>query len=942
MGDTRFALEPGGPLRLRLSSDRWFRSTRLYLDERSLGPAIDRRQLQRGLTLNLPDGTQLTAQLLNPFLWPELRLSRNGAPIPGSAADPFEVMKSASRVLYFLGAINVVFGAAGLFTKSKEFGADVLILGVLYSAMAFFTAQGSALALGLGAGLYALDTVLSIGSGFGQAQPPVGALMVRGLLLYGLGRGLLAAWQLRTEPPASGGTEPPLARTEALRADFRPGTAAQRSSTGSGTATHPIRLPAVVREPVQVDAVAAARVGTVLGKWELVSCLGVGGMATVYEARDAEGREAALKVIRSELAVAPEFFERFERECHLASRLDHPSIVKVIEHGRHEGTPYLVMGLLARGTLADLVRRGPMPPRLASRVATQVAAALDEAHRQEIVHRDVKPANVLLDASGAAQLSDFGVARLGDAASSLTRTGLQVGSPQYMSPEQWHGGAVDARADVYSLAVMTYEMLTGHPPYAAESPAVLMRLHLEGAIPSARARRPSLPSAVDDFFQVALAKDPNQRFQSAGALATALERAITVRPTVVRARPGAHARSMPAWAPVALGTIIILALGTLAFVRGRSASGQAAAESPGEPVRRSSEGPLMPPRQAPAIAVAPTPVPTPVPDNGLMPVSTFPLGATIRRLLLTDGSAYVLNGSDSKIHRLDMNGREIVEEAAVAPGTLGMSLSPSGRVLVTCASPGHDAYSTKPESGTIQVLQPEPLSVLQTIAIPFDPFEIAARDDDTAYVSGGSNQHTKLVVVSAERGSIVQSIRGLYQGAFLRRSALGRLYYSDSVHLSPGDVGVLEESTETTDQALLKDSRYHGEHSLGGPFELSPDGRLLVTGKGTALRLSMSTVDDMQFLGRVSPHRAAAFAKQQQLLLLGLGDGRLEVWAYPSLEHRKTYMLPLPAYQLAVDEARGLLVAALDGSPARDRFTRRGDELGVGDLALFDVAAVLR
>ena len=210
--------------------------------------------------------------------------------------------------------------------------------------------------------------------------------------------------------------------------------------------------------------------GTRLGHYRIIALLGRGGMADVYRAADERlGREVALKAVPPEFARDPERVERFEREVRAAARLTHPNIVTVYEFGQGGGQHFYTMALMPGGDLKARVRAHPdgMPPAEARAVAAAMARALDYAHRQGFVHRDVKPENILFGEDGAPQLTDFGIARAMSSGTRMTATGMSIGSPHYMSPEQARGQAVDGRSDLYSLGVVLYEMLTGRVPFDA-------------------------------------------------------------------------------------------------------------------------------------------------------------------------------------------------------------------------------------------------------------------------------------------------------------------------------------------------------------------------------------------------------------------------------------------------------------------------------------------
>src|SRR5579859_6499172 len=201
-------------------------------------------------------------------------------------------------------------------------------------------------------------------------------------------------------------------------------------------------------------------IGQRLGQYEILSLVGKGGMAMVYRARQASiERDVAIKVMKPDLADAEDFVRRFQREAKAIASLSHPFILKVFDYGQQGDLVYLVMELLRGGSLSDLIRQQSLSPDAASRILEQVASALDYAHERGIIHRDLKPHNVLLDEKGNAHLTDFGIAKILGTNVTVTQSGLVMGTPAYMSPEQWQGKPLDARVDIYALGVMLYEML---------------------------------------------------------------------------------------------------------------------------------------------------------------------------------------------------------------------------------------------------------------------------------------------------------------------------------------------------------------------------------------------------------------------------------------------------------------------------------------------------
>ena len=305
--------------------------------------------------------------------------------------------------------------------------------------------------------------------------------------------------------------------------------------------------------------------GTTLGRYQIVSPLGQGGMASVYKAfQPALDRYVALKILRSGIVDDPEQRERFEREAKAIARLRHPSIVQVFDFDSVDGQSFIVMEFIDGGTLktklTELSAAGQRLPRgEAARIIGEVADALDTAHHLGIVHRDVKPSNVLLNRAGRAIMADFGIARI-LAASGQTQTGVGVGTPEYMSPEQGEGQPVDKQSDIYSLGVMAYELLTGRVPFKADTPLAVVLAHVRDPLPMPSTLDPSIGPDVERVLLKAMAKSPSERYASAGefgqALATALHAASTGQTGQISAAaasaaaPAAPAAATPPSAPV--------------------------------------------------------------------------------------------------------------------------------------------------------------------------------------------------------------------------------------------------------------------------------------------------------------------------------------------------------------------------------------------------------
>ena len=265
--------------------------------------------------------------------------------------------------------------------------------------------------------------------------------------------------------------------------------------------------------------------GQRLGAFEIIGEIGRGGMGVVYRARDlSHNREVALKTLLPGLDLDKELVSRFKAEAQAASRRNHPNLVHVYDVGYEGQTHYFAMELVEGEDLTSIIEReGPLDYIKVAVIASQVAAGLGAVHGAGIVHRDVKPSNILVMPDLVVKISDFGVARLQEGADRLTATGRTVGTAHYMSPEQAMGERLDGRSDIYSLGVVLYEMLTGHVPFVGDKPLVVMKKHCEEEPPSIRRTRPDVPDRLAEVVVKCLAKDPGGRYQTAEALAADLD-----------------------------------------------------------------------------------------------------------------------------------------------------------------------------------------------------------------------------------------------------------------------------------------------------------------------------------------------------------------------------------------------------------------------------------
>ncbi len=274
--------------------------------------------------------------------------------------------------------------------------------------------------------------------------------------------------------------------------------------------------------------------GQSLGKFQLKELLGAGGMSAVYRAVQINlQREVAVKVLTSALAEQPSFLDRFFREAKIAAALEHPNIVPIYDYGTHQGVSFIAMRLLNGGTLAerlapgsDGARKLPALIEIAS-IFQQLAGALDYAHSRGVVHRDIKPGNVMFDDRGTAYLVDFGIAKMADGQASLTGAGMMVGTPAYMAPEVWRGEKATPASDQYAFAAMMYGVISGRLPFEALTPYAMMQKHMSEMPPPIHSVRAGVPLALGAVLERALDKDPAQRFPNVGALADAFARAVS-------------------------------------------------------------------------------------------------------------------------------------------------------------------------------------------------------------------------------------------------------------------------------------------------------------------------------------------------------------------------------------------------------------------------------
>ncbi|MBK8025965.1 MAG: serine/threonine protein kinase [Chloroflexi bacterium] len=283
----------------------------------------------------------------------------------------------------------------------------------------------------------------------------------------------------------------------------------------------------------------ALSVGDQIGRYTIRGVLGHGGMASVYSAtHDRLTRFVALKIIHTSIEQAHQ--TRFVREAQIVSALDHPNIIPVYDFDDSGEVPFLVMKLIDGLTLKAILAQGPLPTDDILRIVRAIASALDYAHARGVLHRDVKPSNILIDSNGVPYLSDFGLSRLILSPESTISEGMMLGTPYYMAPEQVLGAEIDHRADLYSFGVVIYEMLVGKVPFGAGTPYMILQDHVHADLPRPSVLNPKIASGVEAFLVRALAKDRDQRFASASEMISILEREVSSGPDAIA--PNAESR----------------------------------------------------------------------------------------------------------------------------------------------------------------------------------------------------------------------------------------------------------------------------------------------------------------------------------------------------------------------------------------------------------------
>jgi len=435
-------------------------------------------------------------------------------------------------------------------------------------------------------------------------------------------------------------------------------------------------------------------------RYELVSILGSGGMATVFLSRDRVlHRDVAVKVLLDQFANDPVFLARFTREALNVARLSHPGLVAIFDAGVDQRTAYIVMELVHGRTLQEVLRvEGPLPITRAVRIAADACAVLDVAHRAGVVHRDIKPGNILLGDDGRTRVFDFGIARTSGSAG-LTEISTVIGTAAYLSPEQAAGEPAGPPADLYSVGCVLDEMLTGSPPFAAETPVALLHLHVHDDPAAPSARRPEVSDALDAAVLHLLAKDPSARPATADEARRELLATLAPRESATLILPAVDASTAPVRRraivlAVVLAAVVALAV-VLALLLGRDDGAPVTAI--GTPTHSRSSA--TPTTSSSTRSAAPAPAPSIAVPHATTPAAALDVVRHViaagRSAGLIDSSAaaQLLSATDDVAGRVDRKKGKSAVPRIQGLADLVDSLAASGQIATTAVSPLHAAIS---------------------------------------------------------------------------------------------------------------------------------------------------------------------------------------------------------------------------------------------------------
>jgi serine/threonine protein kinase len=677
-------------------------------------------------------------------------------------------------------------------------------------------------------------------------------------------------------------------------------------------------------------------IGKNIDRYKIVSELGAGGMAVVYRATDTLlDRNVAIKVIRSEASHQEKFIRRFMREAKTLANLSHSNIVKVLDYGEHEGSPYLVMEYISGGALKASLGK-PIPYAEAAALLAPIARALHYAHQQKIVHRDVKPENILINDSGQPMLSDFGIIKLMDVEESqgLTGTGRVVGTPAYMSPEQIRGQEIDGRSDIYSLGVVFFEMLTGKKPYSAATPIELSMQHLHAPIPKARQFVRDLPAEVEQIIVRAMAKNPEDRYQTMLAFAQDLEK---LSGTSERTTSERHAvKDSPAeqkpkrfLLPAFFAALLLVILGVSTVLLGENlpaffgqnptpaATATQTTNTASAPPLPAVNTPALPtstqaqsrPTFTPTVFEFKTFTPSPLPEVFIQPQNLNQLieikrkdRISVIKLDWVENGNWLIDAGSNALFFINPQSAEI-EQRVNLPGDIPLSMgvsSTTGKVYVLT-------------NAGVRVIDMQTFKLTDTFSVPGGTMSVAASPNGKYLALGISD--SKVQLLDASNGAVLQTIRSAYGGwsvAFSPDSQLvvggtsqGMSMWETASGLwlptSGGEGSLIRSLAFSNDGALLAGGSngiifiwnvadgslrltLNGDFGDVNSLDFSPDDSLLVSGSadGSVRLWDPSSGNLLKTLtAHTSPVFGVCFSPDGKFLASGANEGSIRIWGFP-------------------------------------------------------------
>ncbi|RPJ27123.1 MAG: hypothetical protein EHM33_09115 [Chloroflexi bacterium] len=672
--------------------------------------------------------------------------------------------------------------------------------------------------------------------------------------------------------------------------------------------------------------------GITIDRYKIINEIGQGGMAVVYRAVDTMlDRSVAIKILLPETSNKEKALKRFNREAKTLANLSHSNTVKVLDYGEYEGSPYLVMEYVSGGTLSSKLGT-PMPYAEAAAILAPVARALHDAHQHKVVHRDVKPSNILINESGQPMLSDFGILKLIelDETQGITGTGKSVGTPAYMSPEQIRGKAIDGRTDIYSLGIVFFELVTGRKPYNATTPIEVSLQHLHDPIPKAKQIIRDVPPDVEQIVVRSMAKNPEDRYPSMSSFAQALEKLAGIT-TVTPHTPWEFKSPESDQAPhkertklnralwIGAPLIVVLGLGLLIF--------RLLSEPPATPTEPTAISQQTATPASAQIALVATDTVTPVPDtpeagytleittptlvpdtviqasniNRIVQVNRLDKISVVKLEWMQNGSA-IVNAGSSGISFLNPDGLAVQEKISM-PGEvpLGMALSQQNNRLFILVG------------GKVKVYDLQTYKLSASYPTSGGANSIAVSPDGKLIALGISDN--KVQIISAVDGHVISNFRSYYGGwsvAFSADSSMVAGGTSQGVLMWEVGTGTwlglegeqtssIKSLTFSNDGKMLaggsKDIiyvwnvadgnfRYQSEGDFGDVYSLdfSPDNSMLVSGSedGTVRLWNTATGAMLRSLtGHTSAVFGVSFSPGGENIVSGANEGTIRVWGVP-------------------------------------------------------------